>query len=1378
MNQVVSWRRCLSVAAVIAGLNSQVRANPFGPSVAQGTASFTAAGPRLTIRTSDRAFINWQSFNIGIGETTSFVQPSSSSLVWNRINDPNPSQILGNLNANGYVVLQNQSGFFIGGQAVLTAHGLLLTTASAPMPDLTSQDPWSFNSLPPTASIINYGQLNLSQGGTAFLIAHAVENHGTISVPEGTVGLYAGKQVLVSERPDGRGLSAQVTLPTGSVDNRGNITADAGTIAMHAAVVNQGGLLQANSVIERNGVIELVASDAVHLGASSRIEAKGDSQGVSPGGSVLIKSDHAFSDQSTSSIQISGGTQGGEGGRAEISASVLEEVRTRVDGHALSGFRGGQLILDPVDLALTSAFVSSLTPILDGGLYRIDLQADHNITLETGWNLSDPGSSALLNLAAGNNITFANNSWLSAGNNWGLSLSAGPRNLSSAPPANSGGIYLQGNSYMETRNGNINLWAANDVIVNSDHVAYGIPFPNNNRNGIRTLAGGSITVRTDFGDVNSGASERIGTRIQYYANVNGFVFGQIAAPYYTVSPSLGGISTAAGGDVTISAGRDVISFAPIQTGNTEDYAGARFDGGSGAFGSLPGNVTVTAGRNVYGHFVLANGVGSINAGGNVGVPLRNGDGTSGDPTRGFALSLIDGSWAVSAPQGTIYVQDIRNPNGIFGERAGGNNNYEGYHVFNYSPFAAITLQAANRVEFTGQNAPHLPAQIFDRPIPFLLPPTLRVFAGADGFVLDQSITLFPSPYGELEITAGALTGQPNFNVRSTLAMADGGSTLWSGIRPVGSGYSSPQVELNNPRPVELNITGTIRDIDIITTKVTHLTVGADMIDAGFRGNNLHPSDVSSIHVTGRISNRPGLNFVALENPILSADPNRPDDWTSFFSWAVKPEVAAIDTRTLGQTVDQYIYSNRLFEGNPGFVYDASTVRLGFNGDMSLGLTPDKLQALTSPVTVVVLDSRGFPIVDPATGRIQTRNYTFVQTTPNQDPIASLLQVSQGAPPNPRANSGYAVGGPGRFDINAGSMDLGNTLGAQTTGGAALNVTLAGNLTMLTSRIVTIAGGDLTVNSVGGTLDLGTQDFFIPNDGDAYGIYTTGLSDVRVIAHGDVNINGSRIAAYNGGDVYVESSYGNVNVGSGGNAYVNVPLVGGAYSSAQVYGSGIVAVSLPAAYRPAGGAMLPGDITVTTPRGDIISSLAGILQVALDGNVSAGPRITLSAGTPASDGSPAIPGNIYLGSSGLIGGSVSVTAEGNIQGLIISRQNSVITAAQSFSGTLLSAGSASVSAAGTISGTVIGVGGASVSGNISGANVLGQNVSVNGGVAQSTLGSTATASTTSQAAAQASNSDTKQQLVKETTGEEEDDTKRKKPVVVERRGRVTVILPKA
>src|SRR5262249_37388565 len=147
---------------------------------------------------------------------------------------------------------------------------------------------------------------------------------------------------------------------------------------------------------------------------------------------------------------------------------------------------------------------------------------------------------------------------------------------------------------------------------------------------------------------------------------------------------------------------------------------------------------------------------------------------------------------------------------------------------------------------------------------------------------------------------------------------------------------------------------------------------------------------------------------------------------------------------------------------------------------------------------------------------------------------------------------------------------------------------------------------VTVESTEGTLNLGSQDLF-GQSRFAFGIYTSGRSDVHVTSAKDINIEGSRIAAYNGGNVFVKSLDGNVNVGSGGNTYVNVQLVSRDANNQAVtredpiYGSGIVAVSLPADLRSPGDHALPGDITVESPHGDIISSKAGILQIALDGN---------------------------------------------------------------------------------------------------------------------------------------------------------------------------------
>jgi len=106
--------RCAVSSAMIFGLGANVLANPTGLTVGSGTATINQSGSQFTITVSQNAFLNWNTFNIAAGETTIFQQPSASSVVWNRVNDPNPSQIFGNLQANGVVVLLNSSGFYFG----------------------------------------------------------------------------------------------------------------------------------------------------------------------------------------------------------------------------------------------------------------------------------------------------------------------------------------------------------------------------------------------------------------------------------------------------------------------------------------------------------------------------------------------------------------------------------------------------------------------------------------------------------------------------------------------------------------------------------------------------------------------------------------------------------------------------------------------------------------------------------------------------------------------------------------------------------------------------------------------------------------------------------------------------------------------------------------------------------------------------------------------------------------------------------------------------------------------------------------------------------------------------------------------------------------
>ena len=76
-----------------------------------------------------------------------------------------------------------------------------------------------------------------------------------------------GRLELVSERPDGRGLSVGVTLPKGSVDNNGKVVADGNGVVSHgrAKVALTGtlvkGTYQLDEVIDANGS----ATEAAHV---------------------------------------------------------------------------------------------------------------------------------------------------------------------------------------------------------------------------------------------------------------------------------------------------------------------------------------------------------------------------------------------------------------------------------------------------------------------------------------------------------------------------------------------------------------------------------------------------------------------------------------------------------------------------------------------------------------------------------------------------------------------------------------------------------------------------------------------------------------------------------------------------------------------------------------------------------------------------------------------------------------------------------------------------------------------------------------------------------------------------------------------------------
>ncbi len=1324
----------IKLIGLLLGLPVVALANPYGMTVQSGTASAVASGNQLTVTASHNAFLNWQSFNIAAGQTTTFIQPSASSVVWNRINDASPSQIYGNLTANGVVVLMNQSGFYFGPNSFVSAAGLVVSTAPIGPIDSSAGLFWQFTGPAPSASIINYGQLNVGRGGSAFLIAERIENHGRITAPEGSIGLIAGQEVLLSERPDGRGLSASVRLPSGSVDNSGQLIADAGAIALQAQVVNQGGLVQANSLRERNGIIELIASETITLANSSVISANGDSTSASAGGEVVIKSSGTFADSAASQINVTGGGLGGDGGFVEVSAPLMSAVKSRIDGSSSGGI-GGRLFIDPLNITIGNSGSGSIgsgtvgsgdapaagTLTLDVnsafvGFSQITLQALNNITISSGtiWDLvastgiNSPGS--LLKLEAGNNITVSSGASILGGEGWSVTLQAG-RNFSLADTVISGvgTIAFAGTGSLEAQDGSINLLAGNNITVASGH--------------IRTGNGGSITAHALAGNINTGTK------------ANGF---QFLPSGYQVNPDLGGISTANGGDVSLTAGQDIISFLPLP-------GGVQSDAGSGAFGAAAGNVTINAGRDVSGHYVVRNGAGSITAGRNAGTASRL-----------LALSLVSGGWTVNAAQ-DILLQEVRNPNGVFNNL--GSSSSANRFRFDYAADAYTILNAGNSVQLRGTALPRY-TDIFSQNMPSIYPGTLEITAGAGGVILGNDVILFPSPLGNLEITTtagGSLIGTKSSGL-TQLIVSDSGKTQYRTAGDFGvADHASVPVHLNDPDPVRLNISGDMEAILLGSPKRAEINVGGDMINSRFDGQNLHDSDVTSISVTGDILNRNIFTSVT-----LATAPN-----FGVFDFVYPPLIGSASG-----------VQNQFF-------YNATTKVLTFQGRMS----GDQLQALQN-LRVRTFDQFGNPIMD-GNGEPVTVPAEFISASA----IQQLYADSQDVPTNP--DSGYRLGGGGQFNFTAHNLDLGATVGIVSQGprgnaalaqyfteGADINITLGGNLDMFSTKIASINGGDIFIYA-DGSVNAGSRDFTV-GDSAARGIFTSGNSDVTVIARGNINVNGSRIAAYDGGDVLVRSLEGDVDAGTGGGGAATVEkiYVDPTTRAIRTYaptipGSGILATTFPPSLDPAfpRSQNTVGDILVETPQGDIIASAGGIVQIPLNGIGSSLGTVALRAGTEDANGNVIYEGNIDASGSGVIGSTVKLEASGDIKGLVFARDNLDIDAKQNVTVTALAGGNASVNAGDTISGTIIGVGSVNASGATVDAALLSQNVSTSGDASASQQGFTQ-----GNAAASASQSlagdDKAKEAVAEKKSDEEELAKKRQPGprLAKTTGRVTVILP--
>lgn len=361
--------RPLAAALQLAFVSAAALAGPGGGNVVAGQATIAQQGNTTQItQASQRAVVNWQSFNVGAAESVVFSQPSASAAILNRVVAGDASQILGRISANGQVFMVNPNGIVFGRTAQVDVGGLLATTTNIANADFMAGRLRFAEAGRPGAVVRNEGRITVAEGGFAALVAPGAANAGVIVARLGKVSLAAGEAFVLDLRGDSlvnivvdpasmRSLTDVNGRPLGAfVDHSGAIVADGGRVQLAAAtvkqlldnVINVSGTVRATTVDERAGVISLRGDEATRVNLAGYLEAAGTRGGTIEitGGRVVLGATARIGVTGSAgggSVFVGGGWQGS--GPLAHAARVEVAPGARIDASASASGDAGTVVL-------------------------------------------------------------------------------------------------------------------------------------------------------------------------------------------------------------------------------------------------------------------------------------------------------------------------------------------------------------------------------------------------------------------------------------------------------------------------------------------------------------------------------------------------------------------------------------------------------------------------------------------------------------------------------------------------------------------------------------------------------------------------------------------------------------------------------------------------------------------------------------------------------------------------------------------------------------------------------------------------------------------------------------------------------------------------
>ncbi|GHU18538.1 hypothetical protein FACS189475_04190 [Betaproteobacteria bacterium] len=431
----------LAVSALFTGHNTAIAA-PDGGKLVAGQAAIQQNGAATTIdQTSQRAIINWNTFDIGQKERVLHNMPDPNSAALHRVTGgKGASQLAGELKSNGNIFLVNPAGVTIHKGAKIDVGGFVASTADIDNKDFM-QGNYAFTKPGhPDAKILNLGSINVRDTGFAALVAPTVRNDGIIAARLGKIVLASGEGYKLDVYGDDlinfttaeevvNTLYTQDGTQLG-VENTGQIKAEGGVVLLTASqldkvvksVINNGGTVSAASAEIEGGKIVFRGEGDVDVKVSGTLDASGqtggkvtingeritlknaqiDARGTNGGGTILIGDSQTPETRIGSNVALDASTENGDGGFIETSGRTLEIADTvKVDASSKTG-QGGEWLLDPYDLTVDAVAANTVSTTLDNGTHvtlqttasgasgpgtqKADGKGDININAAINWN--------------------------------------------------------------------------------------------------------------------------------------------------------------------------------------------------------------------------------------------------------------------------------------------------------------------------------------------------------------------------------------------------------------------------------------------------------------------------------------------------------------------------------------------------------------------------------------------------------------------------------------------------------------------------------------------------------------------------------------------------------------------------------------------------------------------------------------------------------------------------------------------------------------------------------------------------------------------------------------------------------------------------------